>query len=1369
MWKVKNRKSERIARALTNTLFCVGGCGGERLLFATKRSAKSFVKLQLFFVFIFSFLFFGCDETGGDFTLRIDAQPTRAHAPMQFSFSLDRDDALSLDGCLADWDFGDGVKLSGLLACEHIYQSPGKYTVLVDLRCDKKRAKAKTTVELFAPVELGIDSLQVRPRDINTGAKLSVALQLTNYGAALQTATSLSVYLSESPSLELFKVSDANRIYDIPIESMPAAGSEGASKSFSLEIALSNSLRTGQYYVVAAIDPVAAVGDSDRSNNLVIDDGAILIRNQATDGADVKAISLDLSPSRTRNLTSFMANFELTNEGSATAMRFDYELWLGQKNEATQRETGRMLLKGYIDGIGSGASLRLQDVLVPVNPAITEAGLYYAWLVLDADDALSERDEDNNIVRSTGPIQVSDESILDADIIVNSLDFEPKSAVSLGSLSMSIEIYNQGSQPTGSFVCSLYMSKNQNLVPDKDLILGSINIYDLLSNQSQEHSTLVEIPADVESGDYWLFAYCDSSGVVAEANEDNNIQRSSTTLSIVSQADVDLSIAALTLSGSSEIESGANIELSARICNMGTTGAGPNVLEATVINLCNGAQREVFTEQISGVEANSCKDISLSIALHCDFWCERYDMSFSIDATNVIHETNENNNTRVLASGATVVGDSCACVEDAFEPNQNLATAAVLPAGDHSLSLCQNDEDWFELKLRAGESVELELEHLQQRGALSMALWKEGRKLAQDLMSDSLYLSLYDVAAPTSYFVQVRSQDGKGNAYALKLRQYPKSAENDLAISGLKIEDDALDIEKSRKVDFSIHNLGQSISEDFRVSFYLSQTPDIAEGAEALASRVYHGQSVAVVHDSIQLRLPLETQAGIWRLIAKVDVDDVIDESNETNNIGRSLPWSIERVCWDVLDPNDSFEAARTIALSGDDELSFSAESLRVCQNNPDFYQFSIPSNYSLHITATNLGSGDFDLFLYDAYHNEIASARTAKSVETLLLPLTLGSEPLVLEVRQLQNPFNPNESRYSLQITAKAVPDWQTCDASFEPNNFSSSAYSLRSSAIAGGAAALCPASDVDYYYINLSAGQRLQLAIQTTAATLRAALYSPGGSFAALLTDLLNQSFDYTAPMDGMYHVKIYSNSSEVRNQPYTLKLQGLEGLDLAVGDLAVLPQNPIAGDVVQVRFSLKNLGNSPIVQSSYRVDLLQNSTQHTVVQDNITQSIAVGEKLQIAKKFNIPSGITGVAQVVLEAQIQGEQDIYSPNNTQSISITIREACVPDAYEDNNSKSSATSITPSRINARICENDEDWYSFVAQENRKYTITLNFTHSTGDLDLYLYDEAALITQSRGNSDSEQIVFDAQASQQYYILVTAFDPNTRNDYQLRLE
>ena len=82
-------------------------------------------------------------------------------------------------------------------------------------------------------------------------------------------------------------------------------------------------------------------------------------------------------------------------------------------------------------------------------------------------------------------------------------------------------------------------------------------------------------------------------------------------------------------------------------------------------------------------------------------------------------------------------------------------------------------------------------------------------------------------------------------------------------------------------------------------------------------------------------------------------------------------------------------------------------------------------------------------------------------------------------------------------------------------------------------------------------------------------------------------------------------------------------------------------------------------------------------------------------------------------------------------------------DIFEPNDSKEEATRIRNlpfKKSGLKISKNDKDIFKFVIAEKKLVTIKIEFTHSKGDLDLYLYRSSnSLIKKSAGVSSSELI------------------------------
>src|SRR5690606_38018495 len=281
------------------------------------------------------------------------------------------------------------------------------------------------------------------------------------------------------------------------------------------------------------------VGEVDESNNFQLANDTVNIKNASTDGPDLEAVNVNVSPSRTRILTSVSVDFTVENKGFSPALLFEYQIYMSTVDFFDESDA-TLLLEGTLPGVTTSEDLRVDNVLVPIQPAITDPGQYYFFVVLDPRGDITETDESNNTTVSTNPVSVTDEPILDADIVVTEFRIEPDNTFLGGSVLASVDLVNQGTQPTGSFICSVFFSEDQVLDLDEDQALGSINLFDLPGDTSETVDSTIPIPSFFTAGDYWAFVACDSSGVVVEFDEDNNVQRYVDMVSVALTAEVDI-------------------------------------------------------------------------------------------------------------------------------------------------------------------------------------------------------------------------------------------------------------------------------------------------------------------------------------------------------------------------------------------------------------------------------------------------------------------------------------------------------------------------------------------------------------------------------------------------------------------------------------------------------------------------------------------------------------------------------------------------------------------------------------------------------------------------------------------------------------
>jgi subtilisin-like proprotein convertase family protein len=114
-------------------------------------------------------------------------------------------------------------------------------------------------------------------------------------------------------------------------------------------------------------------------------------------------------------------------------------------------------------------------------------------------------------------------------------------------------------------------------------------------------------------------------------------------------------------------------------------------------------------------------------------------------------------------------------------------------------------------------------------------------------------------------------------------------------------------------------------------------------------------------------------------------------------------------------------------------------------------------------------------------------------------------------------------------------------------------------------------------------------------------------------------------------------------------------------------------------------------------------------------------------------------------------------------------------DRFEDNNSPTIATNLgllgdrTENNLSVHL-PNDDDYYRFTAAGTGTLTADLTFLHAEGDLDFELLDASlAPIAQSSSFDDNEELVFQINVGETYYLRVYGFDGATNASYNLSID
>ena len=281
----------------------------------------------------------------------------------------------------------------------------------------------------------------------------------------------------------------------------------------SILATLPPSITPGTYYVGLYVDYGDYISESDENNNIVATSTAQLTVIDC--GPDLVPTSVSGPSSGVRGGTA-QVSVQISNTGMEDTTNVDYSIYLSA--DASISGTGNDVLIGS-DVTGTIAQGNAWSGLVNLGiPSNLADGCWYWGIIADPNNSITEMDEGNNALPSSGQFCLEQ-----ADIIINSIDFT-NNAVSGQSTTVYINLSNAGGSDAPSFDVRLLLSIDAQAGTD-DTQVDSFRIDPLTSGSSISIERNVMIPGQ-HIGDFHWVVIVDTSSEVAEDDESNNVASS---------------------------------------------------------------------------------------------------------------------------------------------------------------------------------------------------------------------------------------------------------------------------------------------------------------------------------------------------------------------------------------------------------------------------------------------------------------------------------------------------------------------------------------------------------------------------------------------------------------------------------------------------------------------------------------------------------------------------------------------------------------------------------------------------------------------------------------------------------------------------
>lgn len=1180
--------------------------------------------------------------------------------------------------------FGDGQSLSGTdlsSSASHIYERSGQYTVEVFAMLGEREAGSDSTkLKVLGPIDLAISEVRGAPANIQAGGELSVSFSVQNNAAgAVESPFDVQAYLAARPDVSAADVDEliplgSTTVSATTADQAPIAAGESVSPGFSAQIP--EDTGTANYYVVAWANPDGQFSDQEPGNNFAISASAIRVENATSNLPDLALRDIVMTPNRAfPTFNQLSRTFTVTNVGGVDAVDVVAKTWLSVGNKTIDPDSDQLLEESDPFAVAAAderlfelKTFVLDEDIVP--PEDGEVEVYLLVEVAIQGDS-PEVNLENNTGASQTPTIVSPDRVEGTDIAVSDFVVTPDSTYLDGTLNISMSVKNEGTLDSGSFFCGIYTSEQAAVNTNIDPRLTNINISGLAGGAEQEIDKDIIVPGLLNPGDYYLYVVCDPQGAISDPYRSNNQAIYDTPIQVTDEADVDLYVDELSAPASAD--AGDTVEIVASICASGSNATGTTLgkLWRSATDSPDYNADAILNFDIPNINPGDCVDVTIETQAECINFEPDYSYAVAVDTEQRLPESDETNNRAQTTRRLSVAGEYCACQADSYD-NDDALSAHPVSAGESSRSLCLPERcDFYGVDLNGGESLFVTTSFDASYGDLQTTLFEPNgvNELDSNANEGLQEVATFLAADDGKYVVSVCGATSETqNLYDLEVDIIAPTAGFDVLPRDLNIPvRDTFSIGSEIDISFRIYNLGQQDTPaDFDAKIVISPTAVIGDGDDILLTPATVSIPVVPAGSSLDVdatvTIPTSVDNGEYYLGVDLDLAD----TNPDNNQVASKKITVETLCYDPLEPNDSFGEATPVT-------SGSYSNLVACNAADDYYEVCVQNGkkFSVRIDFDD-AQGDIDLSLFDQEFQEIeSSANLDTDFEQVSQDYVNGGQCYYAKVHVLTTE-QTLQTQYDMSVAVQNVDPALQCDGAFESNGSLDSASNLLAALQHPTTLDRCPQGDSDYYYVNLAREQlvsfRSILDPGTQAGTLRLQLYNPNGTVGrnqetapgAPIAEIDN----FRAPVAGVYYLQVTISGSQ-RRASYRMEADGLGalgGVDLAVSDPAIGPGEYAQGDEVRLGFTLTNQGSASADTPSYTIYLGENSVHDSTTDIelravSLTQDIAGGDSVAITTRVDLPaSGLSdGVAYLHIVANTPSQTDIDPTNNQISTPIPL------------------------------------------------------------------------------------------------------------------
>ncbi len=273
----------------------------------------------------------------------------------------------------------------------------------------------------------------------------------------------------------------------------------------------------GNYYIIAVADSTGIIQESNEANNVKASSSRIFVWRPEL---NVQTVT---TPGNTATgITNYTVSSTIKNGGSITTDTFYVSYYLS--TDTTKSSNDRYIGHATVNGLNGWSTITATaKCTIPKDIA---QGNYYIIAVADSTGIIQESNEANNAKTSPSSI-----FIWRPELNVQTVTTPGNTARGATGYSVSSTVKNSGSITTDTFYVSYYLSTDA-IKSSNDVYIGHATVNGLNGWSTTTATANCNIPSNIASGNYYIIAVADSTGIIRESNEHNNAKASATKIKI---------------------------------------------------------------------------------------------------------------------------------------------------------------------------------------------------------------------------------------------------------------------------------------------------------------------------------------------------------------------------------------------------------------------------------------------------------------------------------------------------------------------------------------------------------------------------------------------------------------------------------------------------------------------------------------------------------------------------------------------------------------------------------------------------------------------------------------------------------------------